>query len=402
VGDVQRIFGKAGRLHDLIVFDANNRWRFNFLQYLGNADARNVVQCLMMIGETLTRGQGKGKDESQFWEALNERFLYNVVAALQLAGEPVTANRILRFLTTAAMSPEDQQNERWLAQYHNKVMERAQVTPKSARQQADFRLLTEFWVHEYPKMDPKTRSNGLAGVMNILHPFNTGLVADMVSGETNCSPDAILNGRWVLVNFPPAGGTANAFVSTGWKYLTQYAILQRHADDRSPFCVVWSDESHLTTTTYDSSYIAMCRSHKGCLVNLTQSVSSFYAAMRGDAGKHNTDALLANFSHVIVHPCDAETAKWASAKLGRKKEILYGGSSSASHEQSVWDQLYGNQNTSASFSEHYEQVLQDQEFMTGRTGGPANGFVADSVVIRSGELFADGKSYQRVIWSQRG
>ena len=30
----------------------------------------NVVQCLMMIGQTLKRGEGSGgKDDSQFWEA---------------------------------------------------------------------------------------------------------------------------------------------------------------------------------------------------------------------------------------------------------------------------------------------------------------------------------------------
>ena len=125
--------------------------------------------------------------------------------------------------------------------------------------------------------------------------------------------------------------------------------------------------------------------------------------MKGDTGKHQADALLANFSHVIVHASDPVTAKWASAKLGRKKEILYGGSSSSAHEQTIWDQLYGHQNTSASFSEHYEQVLQDQEFMTGRTGGPDNDFLADAWVLKSGEPFASsGQHHMRVTFSQKG
>ena len=123
--------------------------------------------------------------------------------------------------------------------------------------------------------------------------------------------------------------------------------------------------------------------------------------MKGEAGRHQADALLANFSHVIVHASDPVTAKWASAKLGRKKEILYSGSSSPQHDAMIWDLMYGNQHTTASFSEHYEQVLQDQEFMVGRTGGPENGCRADAVVIRSGETFADGKSYKRVTFSQR-
>ena len=50
--------------------------------------------------------------------------------------------------------------------------------------------------------------------------------------------------------------------------------------------------------------------------------------MKGEKGRHQADALLANFSHVIVHASDPVTAKWASSKLGRRKEILYSGSSS--------------------------------------------------------------------------
>ena len=397
------IFRKEGRLNDLIVFDAESHWRFSFLNYVGRGHTRNVVQCLMMIGEALKRGDSKGGDTAQFWEALNERFLYNTVASLQLAGEPVTAARILKFIMTAASSSDDQKSDSWKQQYHNRVMERAASARKSPRQEADFGLLAEFWVREYPFMDGKTRSNGLAGVMNILHPFNTGIVADIMSGESNCSPDDILNGKWILVNFPVSTwGEVGAFICAGWKYLTELAVLQRQAGDNSPFVTIWCDEAHQMVNTFDSSFIAQCRSHKGCLVYLTQSVSSFYAAMKGEAGKHQADALLANFSHVIVHASDPITGKWAASKLGRIKEILYSGSSSQQPDATVWDQMYGSSNTSASFSEHYEQVLQDQEFMAGRTGGPENGFVADAIVIRSGEVFADGKSFQRVAFSQRG
>ena len=387
------------------MFDAEGPWRFNFLDYVGKGQTRNVVQCLMMIGQTLKRGEGSGgKDDAQFWEALNERLLYNAVAALQTAGEPVAGQRILRFIMTAATSSEELGKGTWQALYHFKVMERAQGRQKTPVQAHDFELLEEFWINEYPRMDPKTRSNGLAGVMNILHTFNTGLVREMVSGETNCSPDDILDGKWILLNFPPSSwGEIGAFICSGWKYLTELAVLQRKADDESPAVTIWCDEAHLFVTNFDSSFIAQCRSHKGCLVFLTQSVSSFYAAMKGEAGRHQADALLANFSHVVVHASDPVTAKWASSKLGRRKETLYGGSSSPGQDCTPYDQLFGNNHTSASFSEHYEQVLQDQEFMVGRTGGPDNGYVCDAVVLKSGEPFrVNGMNYMRRPFSQRG
>src|SRR5262249_59261528 len=127
----------------------------------------------------------------------------------------------------------------------------------------------------------------------------------------------VLNGKWILVAFPPSAWVAGGLViETGFKQLMELAILERKAIDSSPFVTIWCDEAHQFVTNYDSSFIAQCRSHKGCLVYLTQSISSFYAAMKGDAGRHQADALLANFSHVIVHASDPMTAKWCTAKLG--------------------------------------------------------------------------------------
>ena len=254
-------------------------------------------------------------------------------------------------------------------------------------------------------MDSKTRGNILAGVQGTLHTMNTGIVREMCSGETNVSPQDILNGKFVLVNFSPsAWGAAGLLISTGWKQLVELAVLERKADDDSPFVTIFCDEAHAVTTTFDAvSFIPQCRSHKGCLVYLTQSVSSFYAAMKGESGHHQADVLLANFAHVIVHASDPVTAKWAVSKLGRRKEILYSGSSSPQPDATIWDLLHGNNHTSSSFSEHYENVLQDQELMAGRTGGPDNGYLCDAVALKSGEPFAStGQNYLRIAFNQKG
>jgi hypothetical protein len=360
------------------------------------------VQCMMTISETLRRGERGGGDD-EYWKAQCERLLETAVIALQLAGEPVTSTTLHQFVMGAASAPAEVISETWQKSYHAKVLETGYERRKSARQQHDYMLAKDYWLIEYPGMADRTRSSILTYATQILHVFNTGMCKDMVAGQTNITPDYILQGGWVLVNFPPSTfGAVGAFISTGWKYLTQLAILKRQAGDASPFCVIWNDEAHQTVTNFDSSFIAMCRSHKGCLVYLTQSVSSFYAAMKGEAGHHLSDALLANFSHVIVHASDPVTAKWASAKLGRRREILYSGSGSSPHDVTIWDQMFKGPRVSGSFSEHYEQVLQDHEFMIGRTGGPENGFLCDAVLLKSGESFSDGRNYKRVVFSQKG
>jgi hypothetical protein len=400
-GDVRAVFEKAGRLNDLIVFSADGPRRTNFLQWLGRGQTRNVVQALMMIGQSLQSGSSKSKNDEQFWVQLNERYFYNSVAALQAAGEPITPDRLLKFLMTAATSPEQQKSEEWQRGYHNRVMEKASAREKTQLEEHDFKLCLDFWVHEFPFMDPRTRGNGMAGVMNILHTFCTGIVREMVaSDEPNVTPDAVLQGQWLVVDFAPSEWHAvGSLICAGWKYLTQLAVLQRKATEASPFVTIWCDEAHQFVNDFDSHYIAQCRSHRGCLIQLTQSVNSFYSKLKGREGEAEANALLANFSTIIVHICDPITAKWACDKLGKRKEILFSGSSQTA--DTVWDQLFGKQRYTGSFAEHYESTLQSQEFMVGRTGGEENGYVADAIVIRSGSLFSDGKAFQRVAFSQR-
>jgi hypothetical protein len=403
VEDIKREFRNAGRLGDLIIFDADSRWRTNFFGELRRP--RDVVTFIMTLSEIMKRGDGKGGgDNSRFYEAQEERCIYNAVAALQTAKEPITAPNLHRFIMTAATSVEQLKTPEWQEDYHSKILERGFHAPKSAIEKHDYQLCADFWIKEWAMlMDAKTRGNILAGVQGVMHTMNTGIVREMVSNEANCSPQDVLDGRWLLVNFPPSvWGAAGQLICAGWKQIMELAILERQADKDSPFVTIWCDEAHQFVTNYDSSFIAQCRSHKGCLFYLTQSVSSFYAAMKGEVSKHQADALLANFSHVIVHTCDPVTAKWASAKLGKKKEMLYGGSSSPRHDADLWDLIRGRQDVTSSFNEQYQPVLQEEKFMIGRTGGPANNFEADATLLRSGEPFANGKSYLRMTFSQKG
>lgn len=397
--DVMKLFDSAGRGKDLIVFDADGEMRCNFLNCLKRP--RDVVTFLTTLSEVMKRGDSKGGGENnRFYDAAEDRTLYNAVAALQAAKEPLTTPNIHAFIMTAATTPAELQSPEWQAKYHSKVLEKGFSASKSTMEAHDYELCLDFWIKEWAgMMDAKTRGNILAGVQGTLHVMNTGIVRQMCSGATTCSPADVLAGKWILVNFAPsAWGAAGLLISTGWKQLMELAVLERHATHDDPFVTIWCDEAHQFVTNYDSSFISQCRSHRGCLVYLTQSVSSFYAAMKGEAGKHQADALLANFSHVIVHASDPVTAKWASAKLGRRKEMLHSGSTQDGAD--VWDQLMGKSRRSNSFSEHYEQVLQDQEFMVARTGGPANGYLADAIVLKSGESFSDGKNFQRVTFSQ--
>jgi hypothetical protein len=400
------IFAAAGRSEDLLVFSPESDLRFNFVDYemqAGGGHTRNITDCLMVIGETLHAEEKAGGEDAQFWKSANRRVLNNAVEILKLATGKVGAPELHEFIGTAAETPEQITSEEWRASsFHNQVFRAAYAKSKTERTQPrDYKKAEKFWLREYPRLNERTRSSIMAGVNNILDTFNTGVVCELVSTTTNVTPEDMFRGRWVFVDMAPSEwGVIGSFVAGGWKYLTERAILRRAAQNDSNFVTIWADEAQLFVNTYDADFISRCRSHRGCLVYLTQSIHSYFSAMHGERGKHQAKSLLTNFQTKVFHALgDAETAEWAGSHMGRSKQTFIGGSMSP--QESMLDELMGKSKYTGSFNQQYEKVLQDNVFMNDlRTGGHANGLLCDCIVYCGGNLFANGQSWARVTFSQ--
>jgi len=124
-------------------------------------------------------------------------------------------------------------------------------------------------------------------------------------------------------------------------------------------------------------------------VALTQSIHALYANLHGKGGDHQTDALLTNFGHIVVHTLgDGKSAQFASSILGMRRELFINTSMQPRGEE-IFDVLSGRTQTSVSCSEKYEPIIQPAVFLGGlRSGGTEHGNVVDGVVIRSGQPFA--------------
>jgi len=400
----ERIFKAVGRSQDLLVFSPDSPLRFNFLDYemAQGGHTRNITRTLMTIGETLGNSDSDGREDSSFWSKEQERMIYNAVEVVKLATGRVSAPDLHRFITGAATTPQQFTSEEWLAGFHNQCLKTAWEKPKTAMEQHDFELAKEFWLNEFVFMADKTRSSIMTGVMGILHIFNTGIVRELASSGTTVTPDDLFAGKWVLIDMAPSEwGDIGLFIAGGWKYLAQKAVLKRVAHDQSNIATIWADEAQQFVNSFDAHYIAQCRSHRGCMVYLTQSLHAYYAALPGEAGRHQADSLLTNFHTKILHALgDIETANWASGLIGKSLQIFTGGSMSPS--EGLYDDLMGSSQYTGNFSQHYESILQANAFMHGlRTGGAANGFVCDCFVIRSGEPFASGENWLATSFDQR-
>lgn len=402
----QRIFAAAGRSDDLLIFSPEHPLRFNFLDYemkQGGGHTRNITRTLTTIGETLRSSDTDNRESSDFWNREQERLIFNAVEIVKLATGRVTAPDLHRFISAAAMSPQQFTSEEWLAGFHNECLKAAWQKAKTPIEEHDFELAKEFWLGEFPSMADKTRSSILVGVMGILHCFNTGIVRELVSTTTNVTPDDLFAGKWLLIDMATSEWSdIGSFIAGGWKYLAQRAILRRVADPDANTVTIWADEAQTVLTSFDAHFLAQCRSHRGCMVYLSQSLPGYYAAIGGESGRHSVDALLTNFHNKIFHALgDLETANWASGLVGRSLQTFTGGSITPG--EGVYDEMMGRSRYSGNFNQSFESTLQANAFLHGlRTGGEANGLVCDAYVIRSGEPFASGENWLRASFSQKG
>jgi len=405
---VRRVFREERSEKDLLIMEPAGEHRFNALGYemKQGADTRQLTQALLTFGESLERTESTGGGERDpFWVGQNRRQLHNAIEIVTRATGGIDPWHLQSFISGAALSLAETGDEKWREGFHWRLLIEAAKNAKTGIERHDYELAANYWLAELSALNDRTRSSINAGVMGLLHVFNTGVVRDLLATTTTISPEILEQGKWWMVNMPIVPGDATAaFVNAVVKYAVQRHILRRRAGADRPLTVIFADEYQKVANSYDSAFLAECRSHKGALIALTQSIHAMYANLHGKGGERQTDALLTNFGHVVIHTLgDAKSAEYASSLLGRRRELFISTSvSPQQHRDEMWDVLVGRSPVSVSCHENYEPVLQPSVFLSGlRSGGPPD-HVVDGVVIRSGTPFnATGENYLLTSFKQR-
>lgn len=399
----QRIYREKNR--ELLVFEPGGKLRCNMLEFIQRmgGDTREIVSFILTASEALRGESNQGSGEyGNFFQDEERRYLHHAVEILRQAGVGVSAPTLQRFISGAAISGEQLASEAWREDFHNQCLRAAASRQKNGKEQHDFELARDAWVKEWPVMATRTRSCVLAGMLNKLFYFNSGIARELLSTSMNCSPLDLLNGKSILVNCPACEhGDSGALISTAWKYLVQKTILSREFKPGDFYNVIWADEAWQVTTSFDQHFAATSRSHGGAMVYLVQSRDSFYSALKGEDGKHFANTLIGMFHHKIFHALgSAEDAEYASSLLGQHRESLF--SASAHPSEDIFDAVWGRGQVHGSFSESYQPVVQPNVFMNGlRCGGRENKGLVDAIVIRSGEPFHSGENFIFTCFQQR-
>lgn len=402
----QGIFQRAGRLKDLLIFGPSSPLRCNFIGFIlqSGGDTRDVTHAIMNIGEIVQKNSGGTKSEEAFWRREKERMIYNAVEIVAMATADAQAPDLQEFINSAALSPDKLGSPEFKKTFHYKCLKLAHDHVRTAIERNDFDLAFKYWKDEYPAMADKMRSSTLAEVMGTLHVFNSGLVRELVSTTTNVSPAALDHGKWLFIDAPISSfGATGAFLLGGWKHISQWHLLRRKAQEDTPVAVIWADEYQKVANGNggDASFLAESRSHRATVVALTQSIHSLYSRIR-EGGEHETDSLLTCFYTKIAHAVgDAKTAQYFGSLIGRRL-VTRVNTSTSPGDGNVYDALFGTRKVSASTSQSIENVLENTEFMQNlRTGGRANGYMVDGIVVRSAQPFSNGEAYLKCSFSQK-
>jgi hypothetical protein len=408
--DWLKLARQCGRKRDVVLIDPKERWRFNMFGYEakrkgeGAGIAQNVTRFLMELRNVVFRESEQQGGESQQWKKQDERLITLSVIILQLAGEDVTPGNLHALIESAPRSAAQLTNEEWQKGYCNSCLARAFKRPKRGSEDYDFNKASSYFTRFWPNLADRTRSSIEAGTMATLAVADTGICREMFADRTNITPrDAIERRKIVIVNMPPdEWGDVGAVANIGWKYHWQNDVLRREITRRSPITCIWGDESSLWVTPSDAHYLSRCRSYRGCMVYICQSLNSYRQALPGDKAEAGIESMLGNFSHKLFFALgDYDTAEWASNLCGKELRQFSGGG--LQHGPSDPFSLFKEQpQFSSNFHESYEQVIQPSEFMNGlRTGSPVNRYKVDAVLVRSGVPFSNGLPFLDVTFDQR-
>jgi type IV secretory pathway TraG/TraD family ATPase VirD4 len=268
-----------------------------------------------------------------------------------------------------------------------------------------FQVLDEYWMGFFAELADKTRGIVASTFTAMTDVMNRGILSELFAGETNITPEALEEGKIIVIDLPVTEFLEVGRYAAGiWKYCSQMSLKRRDAQTNHRPVFMWQDEAHHFVLSSDAMFQSICRSYKVSNVVLSQNISSFYAAMGGEKSEALVDALFGNLNTRIFHANgDHKTNKWMAETIGQTRVLVASANTSHDPTDSVSAMFgIGPSRTSSGVSEVFQYEVQPSVCMKFRAGGPANKFLVDSIIVSGNSCFhATGRPYLFCTFSQK-
>ncbi|MBX6312463.1 MAG: TraM recognition domain-containing protein [Isosphaeraceae bacterium] len=406
---------EAGRSGDLLVFGPGRPLRYNFLDHELNRKGEgaglteNLVNLFSTVLEVAERQGGHGgREDEGYWRRANRQLARNAIDLTTLSGERLSIPNLYRLIVSAPTSTAEARSDEWKAQsFCYRCLELADDRPKSPRERADYEIVADYFLLEYPALSEKTRSVIVSTFTSMIDVLNRGVLRELFCTDTNVTPEAIEQGKILVIDLPVKEfAEVGIFSQVLWKYAFQRSIERRDVRRNPRPVFFWADEAQYFLTSYDMQFQTTARSSRVATVLLTQNLPNFYAALGGgEKGKAEADSLIGNLNTKIFHANgDPVTNEWAATLIGRTRQyfINAGNSYEPDDGSARWMGLRKAPSTNAGVTEAYEFEVQPGAFTSLRKGGAANRGLVDAILFQGGRRFeSTGRTWMPVTFQQK-
>ena len=389
---------QTGRQSDLILFGADSRWSFNFLQHESRrqgAGANLTENLVNLFTEIAAIGAGAaGSTSDPFWERAMKSLVRNCVDLLAAASVPVTLHNMFEVVRSAPTNVEMIKSENWRQDSACwRYIQVAKEAVSNSGQRIDFHEIDAYWLEHFPTLGDRTRSSIVAMFITLAEALTRSKMRELFCSGTTVAPEDILAGKIVVIDLPvKEWGEVGRIAAVLWKYCFQKTV-ERRKDNPNGLgrpVFLWADECQHFISRHDALFQATARSSRAGTVYLTQSIPSLVAAVGAEQeGRALIDSLLNNLVTKIFHAnSDATTNEYAAKLIGRElRKFRTEGRSVGSNPGSWLPSVTRN----LGYSEQLDDVIHPTEFSGLKKGGKENGYVVNGVIVPMGRTFGPDK-----------
>lgn len=405
---IRRLARMEGREADLIRFapDADPFYCFDFLDFEINAPGGGVASASQFMQDLVdysSRSTTMNSNEP-FWPIAAARKIRMALIAIYHALGGASVDDVFSFCNTMAATIDQLKSKEWentaCAKFLSVALDKLAAKGITS---SDFNMVMTFVRDEWPRLSDKTGGCIDAYVMNLCEKFMHSSVKRMVaSGQSNITPDAIINDRKLVVIDTPVlkYREPGQFVQMVWKLALQRACLRRVVTPESHYVCCWADEAQLhALPSVDSMVQAVARSQRLINVAITQNIPLLNSVLK------NKDDVLAWLSNLqtkfIFANGDKDTNDYFSALLGASKHFM-GSINSGNGQFDYLKDMLGIPQEQGSFScqETYLPDVRSEEFTRLRKGGKENNLMVDCYVFQGGRRFSTGRTWLKTSFRQ--
>jgi hypothetical protein len=322
-----RMCQESGRAGDFIHVTPSSGHKLNFLQYETQrpgerlAVTDDLIALFRCLLDVISQSKNSGGRNEEFWINATDQLMRKLFNVFLLAGEPLSLDRLVRFLNHAPKHPKQNWRDDAIV---GRIIKLAEENAKKGTDEDRriFQEAFEYWTQAYPLITEGTQSGIVTSFSAMADNLSGRGIHEMIGTTTNLTPEMILSGKIVVLDIPLKGNVQSGLmVQAIWKLLFQQAA-ERRADKGLPTArpaFLWEDEGHMFFSQNDTSFQPTARDIRAPHVILSQNLHNF---LQQGHNEHAFYAVFAAMNTYIFHTNgDLETNRWASAHIGEIRKL---------------------------------------------------------------------------------